>query len=525
MGLLLCVPVLVAFYPPMTDLPYHEAAVGLLRHFDDPSLLPPGLYQRNLGEPNQLFHLAAWALSYLVSTRWSVKLVVALAVGSLPVSTARLARHLGADPLAAVVSAPIALGWLFSWGFVTNLVGLSLLLAALPTLDRFAAAPTPRGALRCAAASVLLYFGHETALLVFGGFAFLLLVLRPSSRREVPLRATPLATSIALVVGQALWQQRYMTPILRETPVMWTPLANKLAEIPSLIVRASDAPSRLAVTVLWALVMASFFWLRAREGTARQPAHEAPLTGGIRAAILRRRWELLAGGCAAGYLAMPLTLNGASLVYQRWFAPAFILVSLLAAPRVLRGDVARVPCLLACVLPVAVLVVTAPAFADSDRSYRAFETLLPYVQPGSAVADVGLTHGDPTRSYSLQPAGGRILATRGGRLAVDFTYSAVSPVVIPARYQWNEPLVRLGLDSLSFRPAQDLRRFRYLLVRVDDGASARAVAHVLRPEADFIAAAGEWVLFQSRLAVVPLLSPDEGSRGGETLRDRLQSLP
>jgi hypothetical protein len=75
-GVVLALPSLIAFYPPLGDLPYHKAAIGILRRFGDPSMFPPGLYRRNLGEPNQLFHMVGWALSHLMSSRWAVKLRV-----------------------------------------------------------------------------------------------------------------------------------------------------------------------------------------------------------------------------------------------------------------------------------------------------------------------------------------------------------------------------------------------------------------------------------------------------------------
>src|SRR5947208_8079063 len=68
-GVLLALPVLIAVYPPMSDLPFHEAGVSILRHFGDTEMFPPGLYFRNFGHPNQLFHLSAYALSFLMSTR------------------------------------------------------------------------------------------------------------------------------------------------------------------------------------------------------------------------------------------------------------------------------------------------------------------------------------------------------------------------------------------------------------------------------------------------------------------------
>jgi len=67
-GALLAAPVLALRYPPMGDLPFHESLVALLRHFGDPAWSPPGLYRLNLGQPNQAFHLVAWALSLVAPT-------------------------------------------------------------------------------------------------------------------------------------------------------------------------------------------------------------------------------------------------------------------------------------------------------------------------------------------------------------------------------------------------------------------------------------------------------------------------
>src|ERR1700690_167488 len=88
-GLLLAAPVLFAYYPPMTDLPFHEGEIGALRHFRDASMFPHGLYRLNLGEPNQLFHMLGWALSSVMATRWAVKPVVAARIVAIPVCAAR----------------------------------------------------------------------------------------------------------------------------------------------------------------------------------------------------------------------------------------------------------------------------------------------------------------------------------------------------------------------------------------------------------------------------------------------------
>jgi hypothetical protein len=529
-GLLLATPVLVAYYPPMTDLPYHEAAIGILRHLGDTSMFPRGLYLRNLGEPNQLFHLVGWAVSLAVSTRWTVKLVVAATVVALPTCAARFARYVGASPIAALVVAPMALGWLFSWGLITNLVGLAAFLALLPTLDRFEKEPIPAGALSTLGALVLLYLAHEAMMFVYAGIALALAIARAWSWRKTAWRLTPFIAGVAITLGQAAWQKRFMTPAVRAMPRFWQPLLHKVDRIPYIILPVTERPAQFAMLALCAITIVLFLWLRARERNQEalpDPAlRAASLLDRIRAGALYYRWELLSALLLVAYFAFPLTLNGATLVYHRWFPPAFAIFAVVSAPRDLSTRAARVPRLALVALPFATLFAVFPSFADSNREYRALEQILPAVEPGTALAVLNLGPGDAGRTYSLGPAAGRILATRGGRLAYAFTDSPVSPVVIPRRYQWTESLVRVGFDCWSFRPAHDFKRFRYVLLFTTDPGLTKLTTLALEPEADYVAESGDWALFRSRLPVVPLLSRDEPMEKPppETLRDRVGSL-
>jgi len=509
-GLVLAAPALVAFYPPMTDLAFHEAAIGILRHFGDTAMFPPGLYRYNLGEPNQLFHMAGWALSYVVSTRWAVKLIVAAAVALVPVSAARFARHVGASPLAGLVVAPMALGWLFSWGLVANVIGLAALLATLPLLDRLAQDPTPRRALAAMGGALFLYFAHEAMLFVYGGAALGLALLHRGSPRQTALRISPMVGGAAIAVAQMRWQKRFMTPAVRGMPVFWHTPWHKLKRIPYLVMPAGDPFAHAAMFSLCLLALGTFLWLRTRERRASSPVPPAGATlrERPRAWILARRWEAFALACFVAYMAFPLTLGGATLVYQRWFPPAFAVLAVVLAPADLWVRSARVTRLAVGVLPLATLLVAWPSFADSSRQYRALEAIIAHVQPGSAVASVDLGPGDPSRNYSLGPAAGRVLAERGGRLVYAFTDSPVSPVVVARRYQWNESLVRVGFDSWAFRPAHDLKRFRYLLLRTTDPVRVWIATYALADEAEYVTEEGEWVLYRSRLPVAPLTSPD-----------------
>jgi hypothetical protein len=527
-GLLLACPVLVAYYPPMTDLPYHEAAIGILRHFGDRSMFPPGLYERNLGEPNQLFHMVGWALSYILSTRWSVKLVVAATVVAIPVCAARFARHAGASPLAALLVTPMALGWLFSWGLVANLIGLAALLAVLPMLDRFAREPTGGAALRCVGGAVLLYFAHEAMMFVYAGVAFALALVHPWSRRGTTLRLVPFAASIAIAAVQARWQVRYTLPLLRVLPPQWDSTSYKLEKVPSLILPATDLAVQIGTMTLFALALGSLFGLRARERRVAGARTTQPSSGveRFRTGVLVYRWEVFVAMCLVAYLSFPFSLNGATYVYQRWLPPGFAVLALVAAPRDLWTSVGRVARIVLAASPVATVLVASPSFADSGREYKALDELVSRIEMGSAVAHVDLGPVDPTRTYSLSAASGRILATRGGRLAFAFTYSSISPVVIPERYQWTDSTIRMGVDSSAFSPAYDFRRFRYLLVHPRRTGIAWVAMHALRPEAEYVGAAGEWMLFKSKLPIVPLLSTDTTVTvlPWDTLRGRILAM-
>jgi hypothetical protein len=523
-GLALACPVLVAYYPPMTDLAFHEGAIGVLRHFGDATLFPPGLYVRNLGEPNQLFHMLGWALSYVVSTRWAVKLVVAGAVVAIPVTAGRLARHVGSSPVAALLVAPMALGWLFSWGLVANLLGLAALLGTLPALDRLGATPTLRRAGHALGATLLLYFAHMAMMFVYSGASLGLALLYRPSWRGSALRLSPLVAGIAITLGQARLQRRFLTPAQVTLPIMWHPFVHKVERIPYIVLPAAETSVTLGMLVLCVSAIAAFLWLRTRE--RRAPEASPPIEGDTPSSLaaegrapsastridrarawgLAHRWDLFAAAGFAAYLIFPLTLRGATLVYQRWFPPAFAVLAATSTPRNVWIRAARVPLLAAFALPLATLMVSWPSFADSDREYRMYETILSAIEPGSAIAILELGPGDPTRTFSLGPAGGRVLATHGGRLAYSFTDSAISPVCIPRKHQWQEVLLRLGFDPWGFRPDHDLKMFRYVVARTNDGNIAQAVAFALLGRAKLLRTSGEWLLFESKQPTVPLLS-------------------
>lgn len=528
-GALLAAPVLALRYPPMGDLPFHESLVALLRHFGDPAWSPPGLYRLNLGQPNQAFHLVAWALSLVAPTDVACKLTIAAAVGGTPPSAARLARHFDRSAWSALLSAPLALGFAFRWGLVGNVIGLPLLLLALPVLDRFAGAPTLRRAAQSAAVVAGLFFVHESAMVVAviacACFALRVPEPEPESGRRRPRGAAraallllPVAAGVALAAVYAARSPRLKAPsILAVADRFGDGPLRRLLDVPGVLFGPIDRAALWATFVLYAAGLVALGLERLRFAPRAAP--------GVFARTAGARLALLALACGACFFAFPLAHGGSTLLYQRFLPPALAVLAVALAPPAAAGVRRRATWL--CAVPcLAVLAVSLPAFLDADRRYQELDQVLPLVEEDSAVAALDLTPRPPSAVAPVPGAAARALAERGGRLLFSFTDAPTSPVVMRADLQWNEPVLRLAGDPMAFCPSDDMRRFRYVLVRLagpPSGALQRRVAAAFAPDARPLAASGEWLLFESTRDVLPVDAPGEGMTAptGSTLRARL----
>src|SRR5439155_23593539 len=128
--------------------------------------------------------------------------------------------------------------------------------------------------------------------------------------------------------------------------------------------------------VLCSLILAALVWLRIRE--RREIASAAALPGEMPSASddesrldrarrwsLAHRWELFVAACFVAYLTFPFSLNGATLVYQRWFPPAYAVLAVVAGPRDLWVRRARVVRLALAAPPIATRLLAAPGFVAS----------------------------------------------------------------------------------------------------------------------------------------------------------------
>ena len=521
-GLLLALPVLALRYPPMGDLPFHESLVSLLRHFGDAAWQPAGLYARNFGVPNQLFHLAAWALSLVLPTDTACKLLVAASIVATPPSAARLARHFGTNPWSALLVAPLTLGFAFRWGLVGNVVALPIVLLSLIVLDRFASDCSPGRLLAAIGVVILLYLAHESSLVV-GVMACALFAVRTDggARRKVA-RLIPAMVGVGLAAFYASWSRHLKAPSILMVPDAFGagPVA-RLMDVPGVLFGPLEPWILRTIFVVYVMSFAPFVVARVQSRTDELSG--ASLAGHIQ----RHRLLLVACACAVAFLAMPLAFGGSTLLYQRFLPMGVALLAVAVAPGagVLLRTIAPV---LAGSTSLATLFILLPALGDADRRFRELDRVLPLIEKDSAVAQLDLTPQSVGAVAPIPGAGARALAERGGRLLFSFTDAPTSPVVMAANRQWNEPVLRLVLDPLAFSPPYDLRRFRYVLVRLapEWRRLAPIVISIMAPEARLAGDSGEWLLFESTLDVVPLTAPDQplAAPPTTTLRTRLDAL-
>jgi len=490
-------PILSFRYPPMLDLPQHEAIVGLLRHFGDPSFAPPGLYVLNLGHGNQLFHFLALALSYVVPLDWACKIVVAATIVANVVLAGRLAAYRGASRWSALLVVPAILGWLFLMGFAHDLLGMALLVGALPALDRHCERPTVRGALAVGALTLLLHFAHDSAMVVFAGAALLFAAVQPLDARGTPLRVAPFSFALAIELADLRWMAPMNDPAIDAVPTVFIPVAHKLSTIP-IILLGRYAP--WLVYPMFALCVVAVVWMIVER--TRAEGEPVPRFG--RAFLRRYRFELFAAGAFAGYLVFPSTLHGASLLYQRFLAPAYVLVVVLAPPR--DGSMGATPRVLAALAPVLTLAALWPVFQDSSATARALDRIFSHVREGSAVALVELDPVDPARVYLPSGASSRVLAVRGGRALPSFTESPNAAVMTNRAVRWDETMLRLSKHR--FIPSHDLKEFRYVIVHTAFDGTAVLAKLALAHRAKLRAVSGEWLLFESTAEVAPVVSPE-----------------
>lgn len=555
-ALSLALPTLISFYPPMSDLALHEGIIGLLAHLGEPDFTPHSLYRLNLGHPNQLFHFISAAIATLTDTRIAVKIVVASTQILLILGAARLAQRAGKNPLLGLLASPMALGWFFYWGLITNMLGLALLCVALPFLVTTARTVATPALFRAFAWFVLLFLAHETAFFLGVGFFFVLACISARSIRHI-VRALALCMmggAIALI--HLRYQARFFAKNLLQPPPDFPTLGHRAARLMdslfgthplhvwvlqgifcSLIAALLLAPrtkhaspkvkrSLLVVgSITVSLLVLSFVATRTAEDdnelrfvrfvsmagalvVALFTIHVFDGVNAFRSALsnveererLRRSMEnspylVLGALLFAAFWLIPFNWKGSTLLYERALAPSFLLLGIGLAPRRL---LPRMTKLALCGMPLVILATGLPQFAEASRLARDLQPVIERIPRGQAIAMIQVASGEiKGRTFSPQTISMRALAERGGRAGLQLTDSPIAVVTMVPELRWERFALRLWTMGADLRLPHDIEMFSYVLAHVSEPMPQFVLRLAMKPYATHVVTSGEWMLFRS----------------------------
>lgn len=190
------VPAWIVRFPPIEDLPYHLAAMRVIRSFGDPAFGLADHYVLTLGRTQYLgYYALGGLLSYgLGIVAANIALMCAYFAGTV-LGLASLLRALGKDERLSLLAVPLTVNVMLLLGLFPFLLGIPLMLFGLALAIRFFDDPTwPKG-VGLGLLGLALFYLHVVP---FGLFALGFLALFPWRRvREWPSLAAPAVPSFA----------------------------------------------------------------------------------------------------------------------------------------------------------------------------------------------------------------------------------------------------------------------------------------------------------------------------------------
>jgi len=194
------IPVWIATYPPMSDLPQHAAQVTLLRALHDPHFAYAGLFHTNWLTPYLSGYLLIYLLSSLVGIVFACKIVIALALAALPLSTALMMRETGVDTYWALLTIPAMYGFSYHWGLLNFIVATPVGMVFLWLMRRYLRAPGLKRSLGIALLINVLFFCHALICLFFGMIAVGYILLEKKTFKGILGSLAPLASVLPIMV-------------------------------------------------------------------------------------------------------------------------------------------------------------------------------------------------------------------------------------------------------------------------------------------------------------------------------------
>ncbi len=509
-GAVLSLPLFIAYYPPMVDLSLHEAVVSILRHWGDPRYVPPNVYELNIGQANQLFYFIILPFAYLLPMGIASKTVAGITVLLFPVCVARVADHMRVSRIAAILLAPLGMGWMFFWGLLGNMMAINAYLWALPSFDRFCQKPDGRGLAKACGWIILLHFLHGLIALIGGGTLMLLSLLSWRKWRDWSTYLLPfIPPVIAVALAITSWNlSKTVTSLYHRSyaGIVWMPFEARLNDVvDSLYTATDDEPYMRYVILIPCQIPVLYF-------AVERFLYRSRTKRAWRDWLFHFRFEILGLVFLASYFIVPTQIHGVTRLNPRFLCPAWILLTLGACAKITARRPWVIPRWLAVVAPfVPLLIIWPTRFMDTDRTYRGLDEALGVVEPGSSY---NVLHIGTVRPYQFDCLGadGHVVGEMGGRTYFDYTLSEGAAVHMRVQAQWDSIFERVGLGNSNWMPNLDLKRYRYVLLHATkDPDLLQAGVRAMQPEGRVIYNKGEWAVLESTLGVLPLDAPDTGT--------------
>lgn len=212
------VPVWIASFPPMADLPQHAAQISLFYALQDPSFAFANLFSVNLFTPYLFGYGVMAALVPLFGIVVACKITISIAIAATPLATRFLLREAGAEPYLAWLSFPALYGFAYQWGFVNFVIAAPLGLLALAVVWRRERIPSLATSLFTALLFNFLFFCHALALALFGVIATAFWAYRERTVKAFAAHAWPLATVVPFAIFWLVSKNSH--PAVR-VPIEW----------------------------------------------------------------------------------------------------------------------------------------------------------------------------------------------------------------------------------------------------------------------------------------------------------------
>jgi hypothetical protein len=490
------IPLWLAEYPPIQDLPQHLAAIRVLHSYSDARFGFDSFFVIDLFRTQYLtYYLSAHLLAYPFGVVTANKLLLTVAVGATPYAMRHLLSALGHDQRLALFVFPLLYNVHLILGFFNFLAAIPLALLGLALVVRQRTSPaTPRAVLWSLIALLTFY----THVVPFGFFILGAVVV--SVGRGIGATARRLWPVVPAAIGAAIWCVE--SPAGRATATAALLPGSSTGVVPQFQHwrRAlADTPAWLT-DILWdntdnrllyawaALVVATLILGARVRGGAQEPTAERKLVRN-----LRHRLAVLAPLSAVAYFVMPISYDWIWPIAQRFpLLAAIFLIAVLPRPRRLKGQWVF----------AGVVLVSLLQFYYVGRAFHRFDSIevgelsaaIRAIPRGQRVA--GLIWRRGSREIRFSPFIHSVAyyqVRRGG--AVMFTFADFPqspfrfregnrPPRVPPRWEWLPERVD---------PARDLRWYDYVLVRGGPGRIRRQ-----RESFQLIFRSARWRVFKRR---------------------------